>query len=297
MIRSMTGFGEAEREVEGGVLRLSLKSVNHRFLHTSIRLPSGNEHLESPIGGRIKQRVQRGHVTCGLSFERETSSQDGPLPTLDLERARAYKHAFDTLAAELGVADEPGFSTWARFGELFKAPEGPRSLPRFDAEPVMALMDEALDRLVGMREVEGGRLQDDLTGRTRAITALVAQVEERAPGRLVQERDRLRSTIAELAQNVDVDDERLAREIAYLAEKWDINEEIVRMRAHVALFDETLLNPKQQAVGKKLGFVVQEMHREANTIGSKANDVPISHAAVGLKEEIERLREQIENVE
>lgn len=297
MIRSMTGFGEAEQEVEGGTLRLSLKSVNHRFLHTSVRLPSGNEHLEAPLGVLMKKRLHRGHVTCGLSFEREPGTTDGPLPTLDLDRARAYKQAFDTLARELGVSGEPDFGTWARFGELFKAPEGPRELVRFDAERVLPLMDAALTQLIGMREVEGGRLLDDMSGRTTAIASLVGDVELRAPERLAHERDRLRASIAELAGSVEVDDDRLAREVAYIAEKWDINEEIVRLRAHVALFDETLVNANDEAVGKRLGFVVQEMHREANTIGSKANDVDISHAAVGLKEEIERLREQIENVE
>jgi len=297
MIRSMTGFGEAEQEVEGGTLRLSLKSVNHRFLHISVRLPSGNDHLEAPLGACLKKRLHRGHVSCGLAFERVQGGASGPLPALDLDRARAYKEAFDTLAGELGVTGEPDFNTWARFGDLFKSPEGARTVHRFEADVVLPLMDTAVDGLIGMREVEGGRLKEDMCGRTEAIASLVEKVEVRAPERLRYERDRLRTAISELAGTVEVDDDRLAREVAYIAEKWDINEEIVRLRSHLALFDETLENADDEAVGKRLGFVIQEMHREANTIGSKANDIEISHAAVGLKEEIERLREQIENVE
>ena len=129
------------------------------------------------------------------------------------------------------------------------------------------------------------------------MAAQLAVVEERAPERLVRERDRLREAVRELAAQVDVDEDRLAREVAYLAERWDINEEVVRFRSHLVAFREALDGEGAEAVGKRLGFLVQEMHREANTIGSKANDAVIAQASVALKEEIERLREQVENVE
>ncbi len=297
MIHSMTGFGEAEQALEEGILRLSLKSVNHRFFHSSIRLPPGNEHLEALLTERLRSALHRGHVTCGLAFERDRSTGDAPLPELDVERAKAYARAFEQLKSELGVTGDVDFGTWARFGELFRPPEGARASRRFDEAVVMELADRALAALLDMRATEGKRLQDDMERRIQAMGRLVADVETRAPARLTAERDRLRAAVQDLAAGVPVDEERLTREVAYLAEKWDINEEIVRLRSHMALFSETLENPDGKAVGKRLGFVIQEMHREANTIGSKANDSEISHAAVGMKEEIERLREQVENVE
>ncbi len=148
-----------------------------------------------------------------------------------------------------------------------------------------------------MREAEGARLQQDLEEHLLAIEEALVRVEAYAPERVVTERDRLRAAVAELTETHTVDEDRLAREIAYLAEKWDINEEIVRFRSHVELFDEALQADASEPVGKRLGFLVQEMNREANTIGSKANDAQIAHTAVTLKEEVERLREQLENVE
>jgi uncharacterized protein (TIGR00255 family) len=147
-----------------------------------------------------------------------------------------------------------------------------------------------------MREAEGARLRADLHDRLAAMGAALDAVRARAPERLVAERDRLRAQIAELALQEEVDEDRLAREVAYLAERWDINEELVRLGAHLDAFAEAMAN-EPGPVGKRLSFLVQEMHREANTIGSKANDAAIAHASVALKEEIERVREQVENIE
>jgi len=140
-------------------------------------------------------------------------------------------------------------------------------------------------------------LEEDLQERLRRLEEELSRIEERAPERLAAERDRLREAIRELSQQSEVDEDRLAKEVAYLADRWDINEEIVRFRAHLQAFRDTLASDPGEAVGKRLGFLVQEMHREANTIGSKANDLEMGHASVAIKEEIERLREQLENVE
>ncbi len=185
----------------------------------------------------------------------------------------------------------------ARFGDIFRAPEGDRAAPEVDEDVLREVTEEALAEVLAMRESEGARLQEDLEGRLATIEGALDNVEARAPERLVAERDRLRNAVRELGGQEQVDQDRLAREIAYLAEKWDINEEIVRFRAHVEHFKDLLAADAGEAVGKRLSFLVQEMHREANTIGSKANDAQIAHAAVAFKEEIERLREQLENVE
>jgi len=166
-----------------------------------------------------------------------------------------------------------------------------------DAASLRDVVERATDAAVEMREAEGRRLQEDLEERMTAISRELDGVEERAPVRLERERERLRERIDELVEGREVDEERLAREVAYLADKWDISEEIVRFRAHVEHFRELLSEPAGEPAGKRLGFVVQEMHREANTLGAKANDPEISQAVVQIKEEIERLREQVENVE
>jgi len=160
-----------------------------------------------------------------------------------------------------------------------------------------ALIEEATAANVRMREGEGRRLHDDLEGRIAAIEASLGEVARLAPERLVAERDRLREAVRELAGGVAVDEQRLAQELVYIAERLDINEELVRFRAHNAAFRELLDADSAEPVGKRLGFLVQEMHREANTIGSKANHAGIAHRVVAIKEEVERLREQVENVE
>ena len=292
----MTGYGDAERDTPAGRLRLEVKTVNHRFFNSSIKTPPGLDRLEADIVAVLKQRVSRGHVSVFLSVDR-TAVVFEDEPQVDLERAREYHRALSLLADELSLPGAVDLSMMSRFGDLFRTPDRRASLPDVDAATVRSLTEEAADSVVALRIAEGERLRDDIQGRLDAMSVQLDTVEARAPERLRAERDRLRDAVAELTSQVDVDEDRLAREIAYLAERWDINEELVRFRSHIELFEESLAADGAEPVGKRLGFLVQEMHREANTIGSKANDAAISHAAVALKEEIERLREQVENVE
>jgi uncharacterized protein (TIGR00255 family) len=296
MIRSMTGFGEAEESTSAGLVRVEIKSVNHRFFNASIRTPSGFNRLEGEIQSWLRTFVGRGHVTYSLAVDRGLAAREEELPQLDLAKATRYKELMETLRSELDLEGAVELAHIARFGEIFKAPPTDPSTAVDDAV-VRRLTEHAASALVGLREVEGARLQEDLEERLLTINAQLDRIEQRAPERLVEERNRLREAVAELMEGHAGDEDRLAREIAYLAEKWDVNEELVRFRSHVTLFSETLATEPAEPVGKRLGFVIQEMNREANTIGSKANDSEISQAAVSLKEEIERLREQLENVE
>ncbi|MDH5588842.1 MAG: YicC family protein [Gemmatimonadota bacterium] len=295
MIRSMTGFGEAEREIPEGLLRLEVKTVNHRFFNAGIKTPSGFDRYEKDISDTLRRFVARGHVSAFLSLDRSGSTVPAP-PRVDVGRARQYQEALEALRFELEIPGEVDLSLLARFSDVFRAPEGP-SRTDVDPEVIRDLAAEAARAVVSMREAEGRNLAEDLSGRLAAMDGLLDQVEARAPERLVAERDRLREAVRELSGQVEVDEDRLAREVAYLAERWDINEELVRYRSHIALFREALASDGAEPVGKRLSFLVQEMHREANTIGSKANDAAIAHASVGLKDEIERVREQVENVE
>lgn len=295
MIRSMTGYGEAERDTPAGRLRLEVKTVNHRFFNASIKTPSGFDPYEKAISDALKGQLGRGHISATLSIDRASAEVDS-LPQIDLERARGYHAALVELRDALDLPGAPDLAMLTRFGDIFRAPEIDRTAG-VEPDEIVDMADQAATACRRMREAEGLRLADDLTERLDAIVTQLDRVESRAPERLTAHRDRLRASVRELTEQVEVDEDRLAREIAYLAERWDINEEIVRFRSHLELFRETISADGSEPVGKRLGFLVQEMHREANTVGSKANDADIAQAAVAMKEEIERLREQVENVE
>lgn len=296
MIRSMTGYGEAEAETEWGRFRLEVKTVNHRFLNPQIRLPHGFAQFERPVQKWIRDRFFRGHVSYSLSVAPvEESGSD--TASVDLERARAYADQIGQLKDELGLEGNVELAHLLRFGDIFRKTDTKADPTEVDPEILRELTEAALTVVITHRDEEGVRLQVDIEGRLEAMASQLDVVEARAPERLDSERVRLRAAISELIGSQDVDEDRIAREIAYLSEKWDINEELVRFRAHIEMFRDVLGQGAQEGVGKRLGFLVQEMHREANTIGAKANDLEIAHASVGLKEEVERLREQLENVE
>ena len=294
MIRSMTGYGEAERDTPAGRLRMEVKTVNHRYLNVAIKTPMGLDKVEPAISEALKRHLQRGHVSAALSVRRDGERDLGIRP--DVEKAKAYLAAFEVLRRELHVSGDVTLSMLSHFTELVRGPDTDRSA-EIDPETVTELAEVAAAGAKKLREAEGERLAADLVARLDAIDVELTGVAARAPERLVEQRDRLREQVRELSDQVDVDEDRLAREIAYLAERWDVNEEVVRFRSHVELFRETLAADGSEPVGKRLGFLAQEMQREANTIASKANDAQMARSAVTLKEEIERVREQVENVE
>lgn len=297
MIRSMTGYGEAERETAAGTLRVEVRTVNHRHFNANFRIPGALARWEGELREWLRAHFSRGHVNCSIRLEPPAGSAAARGLRVDDERVAAYLALFRDLGTRLGVPGEPDLALLTRFSDIFVRDEGEADQVEVTPEELRAVVDDAARQNLRMREDEGRRLHDDLEGRLRAIDAALAAVAERAPERLVAERERLRNAIAELSGGVAVDPDRLAQEVAYLAERWDINEELVRFRSHNELFRELLDAEAAEAVGKRLSFLVQEMNREANTIGSKANDAAISHRVVAIKEEIERLREQVENVE
>jgi uncharacterized protein (TIGR00255 family) len=292
----MTGYGEAQRDTPAGHLRLEVKSVNHRFFNPSLKTPSGFDRFERDLTEVLRRHVTRGHVTLYLSVDRRSGESGATGVRPDLAKARDYRTALEAIRDDLGIPGNVDLAMLARFNDLFRAPE-PDDAPEVEVGTLRDMVEEAAQGLIALREAEGLRLQEDLEGRLRTMDASLDVVEERAPARLLRERDRLRAAVRELSEQVEVDEDRLAREIAYVAERWDINEEIVRFRAHLAAFREALASEAGESVGKRLGFLVQEMHREANTLGAKANDAAVTEASMSLKEEIERIREQVENVE
>lgn len=295
MIRSMTGFGEAERQTEAGTLRVEIRTVNHRHLSVNFRTPASLAKWEPLMRDWLRAHLARGHANVAIRLEPATAAAAVGL-RLDDERVAAYLALFGELRTRFGVGGEPTLADVLRFNDVIvRDDEGGRvEVPQ---EDVQAVMEDAARAVAAMREDEGRRLQADLEGRLAAIDTALDAIAELAPQRLAGERDRLRAAIAELSQGVGVNEDRLAQEVAYLAERWDVNEELVRFRSHNELFRGLMAADPEEPVGKRLSFLVQEMHREANTIGSKANHAGIAHRVVSIKEEVERLREQVENVE
>jgi uncharacterized protein (TIGR00255 family) len=298
MIRSMTGYGEAEQDTPVGRLRAEIRTVNHRYFSANLRLARVVERYEPQVREWLRAHMPRGHVNFALRIEQQAAldASDGPVLQLDEARARQYVTALTQLKEKLGLAGEIDLALLTRYNDLI-VPADDAGGPDLDPELVRSVTERAAVAAVAMREQEGLRLAEDLEGRLVAIEGALERITALAPARLVAERDRMRRVVAELLEGVSVDEERIAREIAFLVERWDVSEELVRMRSHIELFRASVAAATPDPVGKRLSFLVQEMNRETNTIGSKANDAGMEHEVIAIKDEIERLREQIENVE
>jgi uncharacterized protein (TIGR00255 family) len=296
MIRSMTGYGEAELDTRAGRLRAEIRTVNHRYFSANLRLARTLERFEPQIRDSLRTHLPRGHVNYVLRLEPPAGQGDGTVPVrIDEGRARQYVDALRALKNQLQLPGDVDLPLLARFSDVILGPEEQET--EIDVAPVTAVTEEAARAAVAMREEEGRRLEADLMGRLGSIDAALARIEQRAPDRLVVERDRMRRVLSELLGAVPLDEERVVREIAFMAERLDLSEEIVRLRSHIELFRESFRQNGAEPTGKRLSFLIQEMNRETNTIGSKANDAPIEHDVIAIKDDIERLREQVENVE
>jgi len=292
MIKSMTGYGRGEWQAEGKRVEVEVKSFNHRYLDISPHLPRKLTPLEAQVRNFIKLRVSRGRIEVFVQIE-ESSLGEQKLE-LDLSLAKDYHLALKALQEALGIPGEIRLETLANFREIFTRKEVETDPAKEWASLQMAL-ERALDSLEGMRRSEGLILREDFLNRLQGLEQMVQRIEGKAPSTLQACRDRLAERVQELAGGMPVDDVRLAQEVAYLAERSDIAEELVRIRSHLTQFREML--DRSEPVGRKLEFLLQEVNREANTIGSKANDATIAQITVEIKSELERMREQVQNVE
>ena len=295
MIRSMTGFGEAEKISESLVCRVEIKTVNHRFFNANFRMPSNIGRLEADIKKALQEVITRGHVHYLLSIKVSDSATGSNPSVLDLEKAKVHWEALNILKKELGIKEEIGLSHI--LGESFSRDNESASSENISKNDILDLTKEALEQLTAFRVHEGLNIEQDLKERLVILTGLLKDIDKRAPERLIIERDRLQRSIQELVGGDLVDQDRVAREVAIIADKWDISEEIVRLQSHLELFSLTLSGSGSQATGKKLGFILQEILREINTVSAKANDSVIGKSSIEFKEELERIREQLENVE
>lgn len=291
MIRSMTGFGAAAGEVGGLRVTVEIRTVNHRFHSPNLKLPSALGRFEPEVREHLRRRIARGHVTLNARIERSPVDE----AVVDEQRFGAYVDRLRDLQRRYALADVLDVGTVVRMPGVLST-DAPEEVGE-SAAPFVEVIERATDALIGMREREGERLAAVLRERLSEIAARIERIAARAPDRLTAERERLRRSVRELADGVDVDEARLAQEIAILSDKLDVAEEVDRFRAHIHAFEETLSQNQGEPVGRRLAFLMQEMLREANTTGSKARDTAMLHEVVGIKEELERIAEQVENLE
>jgi uncharacterized protein (TIGR00255 family) len=292
MIRSMTGYGRVESTGQGRNIVVEVKSVNHRFLEASLRMPSVLFPLEMEYKKKIGEKIKRGRIEMFIRLEAE--SADAAEAILNLQIARGYFSALQRLKEEFGLTEEIGLKTLTAFRDIFSQPTE-TEISEDLAKCITDTVEEALIRLVKMRQEEGAAIYHDTVQRLDLLKSILETINSRAPQVVVEYQKRLAERIRELTSGYALDESRLAQEVAVLAEKSDITEEIVRMRSHISQF--VLLLQSEDAEGKKIDFLLQEMNREINTIGSKSNDAEIARQVIEAKSELSKLREQAQNIE
>lgn len=286
----MTGFGAAEGTVGSARVTVELRSVNHRFFNATIKLPAELSRWEGEVREALRRRLSRGHITLNARVDRGVA---GP-PLIDEERFGAYVGLLRDLKTRFGLAGDVDVATVLRMPDVMSSiSEGSEG----EASAFLDLVDAAALNLVTSRRQEGERLGAYLLERLAIVESALARISQRAPQRLVEQRARTIQSIRQLTNDLHVDEQRLAMEIAIQADRLDVHEELSRFGSHVTAFRRSVSDGTGDPVGKRLGFLLQEMLREANTTGSKANDASILADVVTVKEELERIREQVENLE
>ncbi len=292
MIRSMTGFGRGSAAYEDGAVACEVRSVNHRFCDVKVRAPREFLWTEGLVTAGVRERLARGSVTVSLRWERRPAS--GVQVVLDRSLLEAYRTRLQEMAEILGVEARLDPLALATFdGVLVREEVDPDAKGMTRA--IRDALGVALDGVIAMRIREGEALAADLRTRLKTLRTQVSEIERIAAGRVEARRDRLQARLDDLLGDATLSSERLAQEVAILADRLDVSEEIERLRAHLDALDGIL--DEDGPVGRKLDFLVQELGREANTVGSKAQDADLGGAVVALKAEIERVREQVQNVE
>ncbi len=292
MVRSMTGFGRAKAQIDGLDITVEIKSVNHRYFEFSARMPRVYSFLEEKIKSKLSESISRGKVEVSIMIDDNT--ENATVVEINHEYANAYLKALKNLSKEYRLKNDVKVSSLVGNAELFKVK---RQVLEDEVveKAVFTVLEDALDKFIEMRTIEGERLLKDVTDRANYILEKVSFIEERSPETVKNYRERIEQKIKELLGDNTVDEQRILTEVAIFADKVAVAEETVRLRSHIKQF-ETLMS-SNDAIGRKLDFIVQEMNREANTIGSKAQDIEIAHTVVDIKSEIEKIREQIQNME
>ena len=292
MVLSMTGYGRAQQVLGGREITVELRSVNARYFEYSSRLPRTCAFLEDPLKRLTAEKVHRGKVELALTIQNVTASD--AVVQADYALAESYRRALAALAQRLDVKDDVTVMAVARFPDVLTQTAAPADPDALWAD-VSAVAGQALEAFVGMRAAEGAKLKADVESRLAVVEDLVGQIEQGSAGRVQAYTERLYARLQELLADRSIDEARILTEAALFADKTAIDEETVRLHRHVAQFREIL--QLEEPIGRKLDFLTQELNREANTIGSKCQDAALTRLVVTLKSEIEKIREQIQNIE
>ena len=292
MVRSMTGFGRAKNQINGFDVTVEIKSVNHRYFEFSCRMPRAFNFLEEKIKSYLNQKISRGKVEVSIMVD--DLNQNSTVVEINREYADAYIKALGELSKEYKLKNDVKVSTLANNSEMFKIRRQQIDDEVIEAA-IMPVLEEACVNFISMRSVEGERLLKDVISRTDYILSKVEIIEKRSPETVAAYQEKITNKIKDLIGDNTVDEQRILTEVAIFADKVAVAEETVRLRSHIKQFAGLL--ESDEPVGRKLDFIVQEMNRETNTIGSKAQDIEIAHIVVDIKSEIEKIREQIQNME
>ena len=292
MIKSMTGFGRSEAVINGREISVEIKSVNHRYFEFNCRTTRGYSFLEEKLKSYVSQKVSRGKIDMYVSL---TAGDDAQAEvTVNHQLAAGYIKAMKELGKTYGLSDDISISSIARYPDIFTVHKSPEDEEQVLSD-VLQAVDEALESFISMREAEGEKLKADVLSRAKTILDIVSKIEERSPVTVAEYEKRLKDKIQETLADRNIDEQRVLTEVAVFADKVAVAEETVRLRSHFAQLEKFLNS--DEAVGRKIDFIIQEMNREANTIGSKVQDAELAHMVVDIKSEIEKIREQIQNIE
>ncbi|HEX2937789.1 MAG TPA: YicC/YloC family endoribonuclease [Ruminiclostridium sp.] len=292
MVRSMTGYGRVQESVDGLNILFEIKSVNHRFFEFNARIPRVYGFIEDKLKSYLQNYISRGKVDVFMTID----SVDGGDSKVKLNYgiAESYIEALKELHSKYNLVDDISVSTVARYSDIFTVIKPPDDEERI-WKAVKTVVDKAVEGFIAMRTAEGERLKTDIVARAQKVSELVDAVEKRSPETVDEYRNKLTARMAELLADKSIDENRILLEAAIYADKVSVTEETVRLKSHLKQF-ETMLGGNEP-VGRKLDFLMQEMNREANTIGSKASDIEIAKVVVDIKAELEKIREQIQNLE
>lgn len=294
MIKSMTGFGRCRTVLHGREISVEIKSVNHRFFEFSCRTPKGYGFLDDKLKALVNSRVSRGKIDM---FVTVGAAEDTPAEVkINHSLVSGYINAMKEISETYGIENDVTVTAISRFPDVYTVSKAPENEEEITAD-VLEAANTAIDGFIAMREAEGEKMKADILGRAEVILATVDEIDERSPQTVKEYEERLLDRINRTFQdyNINIDEQRVLTEVAVFADKVAVAEETVRLRSHFAQLSKIM--ESQTPIGREIDFIIQEMNREANTIGSKVQDAEIAHKVVKIKSEIEKMREQIQNIE
>lgn len=292
MVKSMTGYGRARETRSGRDITVEVRSVNNRYLDCTVKLPRAYIFVEDAVKSRVQKAVSRGKVDVFITID--ATAADETVVTVNEPLARGYYQALTQLKDMLSLQDDLTVTALAKFPDVLTVTKAEEDLDTV-ATDICAVLDEALSAYNAMRATEGAKLGEDISGRAATIETVVGKVEERSPQTVAAYREKLTARMQEVLQSTAIDESRILTEAAIFADKIAVDEETVRLRSHIAQLLTMLQS--DQPIGRKLDFLIQEINRECNTIGSKCNDLTIAQDVVNMKAEVEKIREQVQNIE